>query len=131
MHDIYTDGSCIPNPGPGGWAFIVTGSDDCYEWRISGGEPKSTNNRMELMAIIESLKFVENGRYVIHSDSTYAIKGAQNITKRKSNIDLWLLYDEVSKGKELEWIWVKGHSGDHYNEIVDVMAKAEAKKWKK
>lgn len=126
---IYTDGSCIPNPGPGGWAFVALSQDpDSIEFHISGGEKKSTNNRMELTAVIEALDFMnEKKDYLIYSDSTYVINCAKGKWQRKKNIDLWVKYEKLSKGKKIEWVWVKGHSGDKYNEIVDYLAKQEAK----
>jgi len=131
MYQIYTDGSCIPNPGPGGWAFVVLTNpddDEPTEWHISGGSKKSTNNRMEMTAVIEALDFLpDENHFLIISDSQYVIKGANGTNKRKKNLDLWELYDKASTGKIVEWKWVKGHSGDEYNEIVDRLAKQEAK----
>jgi ribonuclease HI len=128
---LYTDGSCIPNPGPGGWAFVALPNpldESPIEWHVSGGDPKSTNNRMELQAVIEALMFCHDKKeYIIYSDSQYVIKCAKGIYARKKNTDIWTNYDKVSKGKVIEWEWVKGHSGDKYNEIVDHLAKQEAK----
>jgi ribonuclease HI len=127
---IYTDGSCIPNPGPGGWAFCALADpndESPFEWHVSGGVAKSTNNRMELTAVIEALLFFEKKRFHIYSDSQYVIKCAKGEYKRKKNMDLWKEYDIASTGKKIEWTWVKGHSNDKYNEIVDVLAKKEAK----
>ena len=131
---IYTDGSCIPNPGPGGWAFcaLADSKDESpNEWHVSGGESQSTNNRMELTAVLEALNFFTNKtKFHIYSDSQYVIKCAKGEYSRKKNTDLWKEYDICSKGKKIEWTWVKGHSKDKYNEIVDVIAKKEAKKKK-
>jgi ribonuclease HI len=128
---IYTDGSSIPNPGPGGWAFcaLTDSSDNSpYEWHVSGGEPHSTNNRMELTAVIEALNFFPNKKkFHIYSDSQYVIKCATGEYARKKNTDLWKEYEISSHGKKIKWTWVKGHSNDKYNEIVDVLAKQEAK----
>lgn len=128
---IYTDGSCIPNPGPGGWAFcaLADSSDErpC-EWQVIGGEEKSTNNRMELTAVIEALNFFsKKKKFHIYSDSQYVIKCAKGEYTRKKNVDLWKEYDISSHRKKIEWTWVKGHNNDKYNEIVDVLAKREAK----
>jgi ribonuclease HI len=126
---IYTDGSCMPNPGKGGWAFIILPHDKCkHEWHISGGENKTTNNRMELTAVIEALQFTPNKvKYKIYSDSMYVINCAKGIWARKKNTDLWKNYEKISSGKNIEWVWVRGHNGDKYNEIVDFLAKKEAK----
>jgi ribonuclease HI len=128
---IYTDGSCMPNPGPGGWGFVALpccNDKEPIEWHVSGGEDKSTNNRMELTAVIESLDFSNNTDYYrIHSDSMYVINCAKGIWSRKKNTDLWDIYEKVSKNKKIEWVWVKAHNGDKYNEIVDDLAKKEAK----
>ena len=128
---IYTDGSCIPNPGQGGWAYIILADYDDetpIEWHVSGCESHSTNNRMEMTAVIEALKFIQTTSCVIYSDSKYVINCAKGKWKRKKNIDLWEEYDKASKDVIIEWIWVKGHSGDKYNEMVDQLAKQEVKK---
>jgi len=119
---IYTDGSCIPNPGKGGWGYIAVFSKfDVYS---SGGEKYSTNNLMEMTAVIEALKdFREYSRFHIYSDSLYVINCAKGIWKRKKNIELWREYDKYSKGKNIIFTWVKGHSGDCYNELVDKLAR--------
>lgn len=124
--DIYTDGSCLENPGgASGWAFGVL--ENGKEWFMSGGEQSSTNNRMELLAVIEALKFVQGNEYNIYTDSNLTLKCAKNEWKRKANTDLWSIFDKVSHGKKLNWFWVKAHNGNKYNEIVDQMAKNEAK----
>jgi len=126
---IYTDGSCMPNPGPGGYGFVVLPTKiDPIEWHVSGGEYSTTNNRMELTAVIEALKFChDKSNLTIYSDSMYVINCAKGKWKRKKNIDLWEKYNIESKNKDIEWIWVKGHSNDYYNEIVDTLAKKEVK----
>ena len=128
---IYTDGSCIPNPGSGGWAFVTIEAteptDALIEWHVSGGSENSTNNRMELTAVIEALNFVKKTTCIIYIDSMYVINCAKGKWARKKNIDLWDEYVIAGNGKTIEWIWVKGHSGDKYNEIVDRLAKQEAK----
>ena len=127
---IYTDGSCLKNPGgKGGWAFVLLENDE--EIYGSGSESSTTNNRMELVAVIEALKFVKNNNYNIFSDSKLTINCAQNIWKRKANLDLWQEYDIVSKNKKIIWYWVRSHNGNKYNELVDKLAKDEAKKNKK
>lgn len=127
MIEIYTDGSSIKNPGPSGWAFIMITSD--REYHVSGGEKISTNNRMELTAVIESLKFLEEEECVIYTDSKLVLNCAQNIWKRKANMDLWEDYSNVSLNKIINWVWVKGHSGNKYNEMVDKLAKNESKNY--
>lgn len=130
MSIIYTDGSCLSNPdGPSGWAFHL--QEDGEIWIVSGGESCSTNNRMEMKAVIEALKF-SNKRYCeINTDSKLVINCSQNIWKRNKNLDLWREYDEVSMNKEIKWKWVKCHSGNEYNEIVDRLCREEAKNMKK
>ena len=124
--DIYTDGSCLKNPGgASGWAFGVLENGE--EWFMSGGEESSTNNRMELVAIIEALNFVQGCEYNIYTDSNLTLKCAKKEWKRKSNIDLCFMFDEISEKKKLNWFWVKSHNGNKYNEIVDKLAKNEAK----
>lgn len=128
---IYTDGSCMPNPGFGGYGFVVfdidTNGND-IEWHVSGGEDNTTNNRMELTAVIEALKFCEkdsSNNFTIYSDSMYVINCAKGIWNKKKNIDLWEKYLNISKHYNINWVWVKGHSNDKYNNIVDYLAKKE------
>lgn len=121
---IYTDGSCILPSMASGWAFCLLENEE--EWCVSGGESSSTNNRMELQAVIEALKFVQNIEYTIYTDSKLTMYCAQGIWKRKANNDLWDEYDIVSKNKSLNWVWVKAHNGDNYNEVVDKLARNEA-----
>ena len=132
---IYTDGSCRPNPGPGGYGFIILDRNTNggpIEWHISGGEDNSTNNRMELTAVIEALKFAYDKKDIkMYSDSMYVINCAQGKWLRKKNIDLWREYNYVSNGKNIEWIWVKAHNGNKYNELVDNLAKKEVNSNKK
>lgn len=122
MVTIYTDGSCMPNPGPGGWGFISL--QPSAEYHVSGGEAKSTNNRMELVAVIEAIDFHPDYKELtIYSDSLLTINCAQGLWKRKKNRDLWAEFDQVSKGKKITFKKVKAHNGDHYNELVDKLAK--------
>lgn len=132
MIKIYTDGSCINNGkinSKGGWAFIIIDSNntDNIEYLIydSGFELNTTNNIMELKAVINSLKsYNHSDNFTIYTDSKYVINCATGIYKRNLNIDLWNDYDNISKNKNINFIWVKGHSGDYYNELVDKMAKS-------
>jgi ribonuclease HI len=130
MKTIYTDGSCIKNPnGPGGWCAIIL--DDVFELIISGSDKSTTNNKMELKAVIEALKFIEKGeKCMIYSDSQLTINCASGKWCRKANIDLWNEYEIVSKDKYIDFEWVKAHNGDYYNEKVDNIAYQEAKQIK-
>ena len=126
LHLVYTDGSCLKNPGgASGWSFCVL--CDNVTWLVSGGEHSSTNNRMELVAVIEALKWHEGLRVKLCTDSLLTMKCALGLWKRKSNMDLWEEYDHVSRGRDIKWSWVKAHSGNKYNEMVDHAARAEAK----
>lgn len=127
MTIIYTDGSCMPNPGPGGWAFVIIDKNNEI-WKVSGGEEKSTNNRMELTAVIEALKFTNEKKVEIRSDSMWVINCAQRLWKRKMNLDLWGEYDKASQNIQIVWTKVKAHSGNKYNDVVDRMAKDEIKR---
>lgn len=127
---IYTDGSCLKNPGgAGGWACLVLEDDEM--WSVVGADPSTTNNRMELQAIIQALQFVQGEEYVIYTDSQWAMKCAIGEWRRKANLDLWAEYDIALRGRKIHYVWVKGHNGDKYNEIVDVLAREEAKTVKK
>jgi ribonuclease HI len=123
---IYTDGSCIKSNihdsmGFGGWSFqCFLGTSD---WRFSGGDLDTTNNRMELTAVIEALEFTHTEKEVIiFTDSKYVIECARGTWTRKKNQDLWLKYDIVSKKRSISWKWIKSHNGNKYNEIVDKLA---------
>ena len=131
---IYTDGGCAPNPGPGGWAAILRTGE--HEKELKGGEPASTNNRMELMAAIAALEALSRPCVVdIHTDSQYLRNGIMkwiNQWKRNGwrtadkkpvkNEDLWRRLDELASGHEVEWRWVRGHAGDVENERADELA---------
>lgn len=131
---VYTDGSCLKNPnGPGGWAFIVIELDRI--WEVSGGDKSTTNNRMELEAAIQTLEFLSSRDedIIIYTDSKYVINGItmwihnwiRKDWKKVKNVDLWKrLY--ILNDKRVEWKWVKGHSGDKYNDRADELAKMEA-----
>lgn len=138
--EIFTDGACRGNPGPGGWAALLRTSD--REREISGGEPLTTNNRMELRAAIEALNALKKPcRVELHSDSQYVRDG---ITKwihgwrrngwrtadRKpvKNAELWEQLIEAASRHQVEWHWVRGHSGHPENDRVDALACAVADK---
>ena len=129
--EIYTDGSCLVNPnGPGAWAYVIVESDG-FLLVDSGGEISTTNNRMELKAIIEVLKIIDNKEeYLILSDSQLTINCAIGKWNRKANLDLWSEYDKYIKDKKVMFEWVKAHNGNKYNEMVDKIAYTEAKKIK-
>jgi len=128
MIQIYTDGSCISNPnGPGGWAIVII-EEDGREYYLSDKNSCTTNNRMELTAVVEGISSVkENQECIIFSDSQLTINCATGKWKRKANLDLWKEYDKVSKNKIINFEWVKAHNGNKYNEIVDELAYNEAK----
>ena len=133
---IYTDGACKGNPGPGGWgALLKSGST---EKELFGGERETTNNRMELMAVIEALRALKRPCAVtLNVDSQYVLKGMtewlpgwkakgwKTSTKQPvKNVDLWQALDELvnRSGHTIEWRWVRGHNGDAGNERADVLA---------
>lgn len=138
---VYTDGACSGNPGPGGWAAVLIWNGKRKE--ISGGEPHTTNNRMEMRAVIEAFKAFKKPCYVkIHSDSALIInafikgwvQGWQKNGWRKAdkkpveNKELWQEMLEAMAPHKVEWIKVKGHSGHELNDRVDALAVAESKK---
>ena len=139
MIEIYTDGSCLENPGNGGWAAII--NDDGKIEKISGSEKNTTNNRMELMAPIEALGKINKKKKVkIFTDSQYVKMGITNwihnwiknnwqTSKREDvkNKDLWLNLYKLSQSLDIEWHWVKAHAGNTLNEEVDALAKDAAK----
>ena len=135
---IYTDGACLGNPGPGGWAAIII--EDNIKNILKGSEKSTTNNRMEILASIKAFESIKkSSRIKIFTDSKYLIDGI-NIwiknwklnewkTKNKKevkNIDLWIELDSQACFHQIEWEWVKGHSGNKFNEEVDVIARKEA-----
>jgi len=127
MIHIYTDGSCIGNPGKGGWAFCIL--EEHHALLYSGREDTTTNNRMEITAVVECLEFVKKNTFLtIHSDSKLVINCAKRIWKRHKNLDLWEKFDHISSNIDIQWIWVKAHCGDYFNELVDKLAREEARK---
>ena len=131
---IYTDGACKGNPGPGGWGAVLEFDGEARE--IFGGESLTTNNRMELMAVIEALSALKRPCQVVqHTDSQYVQKGfTEWIRQWKArgwrtaakepvkNVDLWKRLEELVAPHEIEWVWVKGHAGHHGNERADALA---------
>ena len=132
--EIFTDGACRGNPGPGGWGVLLRYGDK--ERQLFGGERETTNNRMELLAVIEGLSALKRPcEITLTSDSTYVLKGIQewmsNWKKRGwktaskkpvKNVDLWQRLDALIEPHDIEWCWVKGHSGHPENELADQLA---------
>ena len=137
--DIFTDGACKGNPGPGGWGVLLRMGE--HEKEMSGGEPDTTNNRMEMTAAIRALNaLIEPCEVTLHTDSKYVIdgitkwvhgwkkKGWINASKQPvRNADLWHDLIEASGRHKVEWQWVRGHSGHVENERVDKLASDAAK----
>ena len=133
--EIWTDGACSGNPGPGGWGALLRFGE--HEKELYGGERETTNNRMELMAAIEALNALKRSSEVIlHTDSTYVKDGLTKwifgwkkngwktaAKKPVKNKDLWQALDEANQRHQVEWRWVKGHDGDEGNERADELAR--------
>ena len=132
--NIYTDGACKGNPGPGGWGAVL--EYDGKERELCGGEAATTNNRMELMAVIEALNALKRPSHVVlHTDSTYVMKGITEwiggwkargwrtaAKEPVKNVDLWKRLDEAAQPHEIEWVWVRGLSGHNGTERADALA---------
>lgn len=132
--DIYTDGACSGNPGPGGWGALMLYGE--HEKELTGGELETTNNRMELTAAIEALNALSRPcKVALHTDSTYVrdgitkwihgwkAKGWRTAAKKPvKNADLWQALDKAVARHDINWIWVKGHAGDPGNERADALA---------
>jgi len=133
--EIYTDGACSGNPGPGGWGSVLKYNGHRRE--LSGGERETTNNRMELMAVIRSLETLRRPcEVILHTDSTYVMKGMTEWLeqwKRRNwrtagrkpvkNVELWQRLEEAVSRHRVHWRWVKGHSGVADNERADELAR--------
>lgn len=139
--EIFTDGACSGNPGAGGWGVILRYG--ATEKELCGGAPETTNNRMELTAVIEALKALKREcDLTIYTDSRYVMDGVQQwlpnwkangwrTTNKKSavkNLDLWQELDALLPLHKIKWVWVKGHNGHLENERVDKLARDEAQK---
>lgn len=136
MIEIYTDGACSGNPGPGGWGAILKWNG--HEKELSGGEAETTNNRMEMMAVIKALEALKKPSDVmLYTDSKYVLQGATEWLegwkargwkgankKPVKNQDLWEQIDSVIQKHNVKFIWIKGHSGHEFNERVDKLAVA-------
>ncbi len=139
--ELFTDGACSGNPGPGGWGAILRFKGT--EKELSGGEAETTNNRMEMTAVIEGLSALKRPCAVkIFSDSQYVIKGATEWLvqwkargwktadkKPVKNEDLWRRLDELCSKHSVAWEWVKGHAGHPENERVDALARSQSEKF--
>lgn len=122
---IYTDGSCLGNPGPGGWAYIIQDGERRLEG--AGHCAETTNNRMEMTAAIEALKLLLPSQSIIlHSDSQLLIKTMTLGWKRKKNQDLWAELDQLAGLHRISWQWVRGHNGHPENEACDSLAQRAA-----
>lgn len=132
--EIYTDGSCLNNPGPGGWASILKFGS--IEKMISGGEANTTNNKMELLAVINALKLLKYScKVTVITDSQYVVNAFNNgwiynwerqeFLNRK-NSDLWKELLQLSRIHSITFRWIRGHSGHHYNELCDSEAQRQA-----
>ncbi|MDR0716827.1 MAG: ribonuclease HI [Azoarcus sp.] len=134
--NIYTDGACSGNPGPGGWGALLESGP--HKKEIWGGEPRTTNNRMELLAVIRALEQIKRETVTIrvHTDSQYVQKGISEwihrwkargwVTASRTpvkNADLWRALDDIAARHEVEWFWVKGHAGHAGNERADALAR--------
>ena len=140
--EIHTDGACLGNPGPGGWAALLR--HEGRERELAGGEAQTTNNRMELMGAIMALEALKSPcTVVLSTDSQYVQKGIgewlPNWVRRGwktaagepvKNQDLWQRLDAAAKPHKIQWKWVRGHAGHIENERVDKLARAEAEKFR-
>lgn len=136
--EVFTDGACSGNPGPGGWGALLRYGD--REQELSGGERHTTNNRMELMAAIQALESLKRAcRVTIHTDSTYVRNGiTQWIERWKAkgwktadnkpvkNVDLWKRLEDAAASHDITWLWVRGHDGHPENERADALARRAA-----
>ncbi len=132
--EIYTDGACSGNPGAGGWGAVLLYKE--HKKEISGGQKATTNNQMELKAVIEALKILKKpSKIIIYTDSVYVKDGItkwifnwkkngwRSASKKPiKNIELWQELDELNSKHDVEYKWIKGHSGNKYNEIADQLA---------
>jgi len=138
--ELFTDGACSGNPGPGGWAAILRTGE--REKELSGGDPATTNNKMELMGVISGLEALKRPCVVkLYTDSKYVLEGATKWIhgwkrngwrtadkKPVKNVELWQRLDAAAKPHRIHWSWVKGHSGHPENDRADALARSEIAK---
>ena len=133
---LITDGACLGNPGPGGWAYILRFGEHTRE--MSGSEKHTTNNRMELMGVIAGLEALKRPglSVTVYSDSQYIVKAikegwlnkwiATNFAKGKKNKDLWVRFYDLYRQHQMKFVWVKGHADNPYNNRCDILATTAA-----
>jgi ribonuclease HI len=122
----YADGSCVGNPGPGGWGVVIVAPDG-EETELSGHADSTTNNRMEITAAIEALRAIpEHTRVIVRSDSQYVVKTMNDGWRRRENLDLWPLLDTETRRHRVTFEWVRGHASDPLNERADTLARRAA-----
>jgi ribonuclease HI len=128
LYTIYTDGSCLKNPGgPGGYAAVILRDDELIE-ELSGGDAVTTNNRMEIMAAIVGLRAVREPSVItLYSDSQYLIKTLTQGWKRMKNVDLWAQLDQAAMPHRVTWQWIRGHNGTPGNVRADALANQAAR----
>jgi len=120
----YADGSCLGNPGPGGWGVVIINADGSTHV-LSGANPATTNNRMEITAAIEALRaFPPGAEVTVRTDSQYVVKTMTLGWKRRENLDLWRELDAEVARRLVRWEWVRGHAGDAMNQRADALATA-------
>ena len=142
MIKVWTDGACSKNPGVGGWAYIIEDSTRNRSLRMSGSNPHTTNNKMELTAVIKALKKLKNhqqltfyidSQYVINGITQWLIKWKKNNWRKADkkpvlNLEHWQEIERLIQGKKISWNWVKAHADNKNNEACDQLAKNEIKK---
>jgi ribonuclease HI len=134
---IFTDGSCKGNPGPGGWAAILLATARQKPLAVlKGGEEETTNNRMEMIAMIEALRFVQENHsqqsdITLYSDSNLIVQTLSRGWKRKANLDLWEELDSLNEELNVEYVWVEGHAQNKWNNECDKIAVRESAMAKK
>jgi len=134
MIEIYTDGSCKGNPGPGGWAAIILKNKSEKPFIVvKGREKNTTNNRMEMIGVIEALRVIHENLLqqkdiTLYTDSNLIVQTLNQGWKRKANLDLWEELDELNEELNVTYVWVRGHANNKWNEKCDSLAFSEATK---